>query len=110
MIFKNNTNIDIEIDNPDEDGVGEIIIKAPTVMLGYYGNPEATDSVLRDSWFHTGDLGKFDEDGFLFVTGRKKFVIVLKNGKKVARTGWNGKGMYLYLVHGTTVDKENLRL
>lgn len=76
-------NIDIEIDNPDEDGVGEIIIKAPTVMLGYYENPEATDSVLRDSWFHTGDLGKFDEDGFLFVTGRKKFVIVLKNGKKV---------------------------
>ena len=76
-------NIDIEIDNPDEDGVGEIIIKAPTVMLGYYENSEATDSVLKDEWFHTGDLGKFDEDGFLFVTGRKKFVIVLKNGKKV---------------------------
>ena len=76
-------NIDIKIDNPDEDGVGEIIIKAPTVMLGYYENSEATDSVLKDEWFHTGDLGKFDKDGFLFVTGRKKFVIVLKNGKKV---------------------------
>ena len=75
--------INIKIDNPDEDGIGEIIVNAPTVMLGYYENQEATNAVLKDGWFHTGDLGKFDEDGFLFITGRKKFVIVLKNGKKV---------------------------
>lgn len=76
-------NINIKIDNPDSDGVGEIIVNAPTVMLGYFENQEATNSVLKDGWFHTGDLGKFDKDGFLFITGRKKFVIVLKNGKKV---------------------------
>ena len=75
--------IDIKIDNPDEDGIGEIIVKAPTVMLGYYENKEATDSVLKDGWFYTGDLGKFDKDGYLYITGRKKFMIVLKNGKKI---------------------------
>lgn len=75
--------IDIAIDNPNEEGIGEIKAKAPTVMLGYYGNKEATDEVLKDGWFYTGDLGYFDKDGYLFVTGRKKDVIVLKNGKNI---------------------------
>lgn len=75
--------IDIKINNPDDDGIGEIIAKAPTVMIGYYENKEATSEVLKDGWFYTGDLGKFDKDGFLFITGRKKFMIVLKNGKKI---------------------------
>lgn len=75
--------IDIKIDNPNEEKIGEIIAKAPTVMLGYFANEEATSEVLKDGWFYTGDLGYIDKDGFLFVTGRKKDVIVLKNGKNI---------------------------
>lgn len=75
--------IDVKIDSPDSDGIGEIIVKAPTVMLGYVDNDEATAEVIKNNWFYTGDLGYFDEDGFLFVTGRKKDVIVLKNGKNI---------------------------
>lgn len=73
----------IEIENPDENGIGEIKIKGPNVMLGYYEMPEETNAVLQDGWFYTGDLGYFDKDGFLFITGRNKNMIVLKNGKKV---------------------------
>ena len=75
--------IDVEIDSPNEEGIGEIKAKSPTVMLGYYKNEEATKEVLKNGWFYTGDLGYIDKDGFLFVTGRKKDVIVLKNGKNV---------------------------
>ena len=52
-------------------------------MLGYYNNPEATNAVLKDGWFHTGDLGYIDSEGYLFITGRQKDVIVMQNGKKV---------------------------
>lgn len=76
-------NVEYKIDNPNDEGVGEIIVKGPNVMLGYYNMPEETEKVLRDGWFHTGDLGKIDENGYLYITGRCKSVIVTKNGKNI---------------------------
>ena len=73
----------LRIIDQDEDGIGEIIVKGPSVMMGYYENQEATDEVLRNGWLHTGDLGYIDEDGFVHITGRAKTVIVTKGGKNI---------------------------
>ncbi len=75
---------DIKIHEPDpETGIGEICAKGGNIMLGYYNNQEATDSVLKDGWFHTGDIGYLDQDRFVHITGRIKNVIITKNGKNV---------------------------
>lgn len=74
---------EIRIADADKNGVGEIICKGPSVMLGYYNNTEETEKVLRDGWLYTGDYGYFDSDGFLYICGRKKSVIVTKNGKNI---------------------------
>ena len=76
-------NVEIKIDNPDKDGVGEILGKGPNIMLGYYENEEATKNALDNGWLHTGDYGYIDSDGFIFITGRKSDIIVLKNGKNI---------------------------
>lgn len=76
-------NVQVELFNQDEQGIGEIRVKGPNVMLGYYENEEATSQVLKEGWFYTGDLAYYDKEGYLFLTGRKKDMIVLKNGKKV---------------------------
>ena len=76
-------NVQLKLEDVDENGVGEIVAKGPNIMLGYYENPEATEAVMKDGWFHTGDLGRFNKDGYLFIAGRKKEVIVLKNGENV---------------------------
>jgi long-chain acyl-CoA synthetase len=75
--------VQIKINNPDQDGVGEIFIKGDNVMIGYYKNPKLTQEAFENGWFKTGDLGFFDEDGFLHIAGRKKNVIIANNGKNV---------------------------
>lgn len=67
----------------NDEGIGELLVKGPSVMLGYYGEEELTKEAIQDGWFHTGDLAKIDEDGYIYICGRKKSVIVLKNGKNI---------------------------
>ena len=74
----------VKIDTPDENGEGEICVMGPNLMLGYYNNPEATAEVFdKDGFFHTGDYGRLDEEGWIYITGRKKNLIILSNGKNV---------------------------
>ncbi len=75
--------VEARLEDKNEEGIGEIVAKGPNVMLGYYENEEETAKVLKDGWFHTGDLAYQDKDGYFYITGRKKNVIVLKNGKNV---------------------------
>ena len=75
--------IDVRIDQPDASGIGEIIAKGPNVMVGYFENPEATAQTLRNGWLHTGDLGRIDEEGNVFIVGRKKEMILGASGENV---------------------------
>lgn len=76
--------LDVKIEDENEEGIGELLVKGPTVMMGYYQNEEATkETIDEEGWLHTGDLAKIDKDGFIFITGRKKYVIVMKNGKNI---------------------------
>ena len=75
--------LNVRIDKPGVDGIGEIIVKGPSVMMGYYEDKESTEKVLKDGWFFTGDLGYMDKNNFVYITGRKKNVIITKNGKNI---------------------------
>lgn len=101
---------EVEIVDKDEFGVGEIVVKGPSVMIGYYEDHEATDEVLKDGWLYTGDYGYFDEEGFLYITGRKKNVIVTKGGKnifpeEVETVILENPYVEEVLVHGVTDDR-----
>lgn len=76
--------VELKIDDPDSTGRGEILVKGPGVMLGYYNDPHSTADAFRDGWFCTGDLGRINKDGSLTITGRKKNLIILSNGENVS--------------------------
>ena len=103
---------EIKIIDKDEDGIGEIIFKGPNVMLGYYNLPEKTAEVLKEGWFYTGDLGFLDKDEWLYITGRKKNVIVTKTGKNIYPEEveyYINRNKYIEasLVHGVLEDENN---
>lgn len=75
--------VEVRIINPDRDGIGEIAVRGPNVMKGYFRNPEETEKVIKDGWLFTGDLGFKDKDGYLYITGRTKELIVLSSGKNI---------------------------
>lgn len=75
--------VEIKISAPDKSGLGEVLIKGPNVMQGYFKQPELTGDTVRDGWFYSGDLGYVDSEGYLFLSGRKKDVIVLGSGKNI---------------------------
>ena len=76
-------NVEIRIDSPNENGIGEIVARGPNIMQGYYNNPAATAEAIRDNWFFTGDLGYIDDEGYIFITGRRKNLIVNREGKNI---------------------------
>ncbi len=75
--------VEAKIIDANNEGVGELVVKGPNIAIGYYNDPKATKEVFNEKWFYTGDLAKIDEDGYIFIKGRKKSVIVLKNGKNI---------------------------
>lgn len=82
-IGKSVPSVEAKLVDVNDEGIGELVVKGPSIMLEYYNNEEATSEVMKDGWFHTGDLAKIDDEGYIFICGRKKSVIVLKNGKNI---------------------------
>ena len=100
----------IKINEPDEEGVGEIYVKGTNVMVGYYGEPEATAEAFDGDWFKTGDYGRIDDEGFLFLVGRKKNLIVLSNGKNVSPEELEDKLMLIDYVSEVLVYEEDKKI
>ena len=82
-IGKTVPSVEAKLVNVNDEGIGELVVRGSSVMLGYYENEKVNKKSLQDGWFYTGDLAKIDEEGYIFICGRKKSVIVLKNGKNI---------------------------
>lgn len=82
-IGKSVPGVEVKIEGVNSEGIGELVVKGPSIMIEYYGDKTATKEALKDGWFHTGDLAQIDDEGYIFIRGRKKSVIVLKNGKNI---------------------------
>ncbi len=101
--------VEVIINDPDEKGIGEICVKGPTLMKGYYNNPSDTEKAFGGGMFHTGDLGYLDEDGYLFITGRIKNLIILSNGENVSPELIESKLMESTIVKETVAyQRENV--
>ena len=116
-IGKTVPSVEAKIINPNKEGTGELIVKGPSIMLEYYKNKKATNEALIDGWFYTGDLAKIDEDGFIFISGRKKSVIVLKNGKNIFPEEMEGlinkiEGVEESFIYGKQIseDKNDIKI
>ena len=116
-IGKTVPSVEAKVIDCNSEGIGELIVKGPNIMLGYYQNDEATEKAIIDGWFHTGDLAKIDKDGYIFICGRKKNVIVLKNGKNIYPEEIEGlinkiEGVEESFIYGKPLssDKENIKI
>lgn len=116
-IGKSVPSVKAKIVDKNEEGIGELIVKGPSVMLGYYGDEKANKEALKSGWFYTGDLAKIDEEGYIFICGRKKSVIVLKNGKNIFPEEMENlvnkiEGVTESFVFGKQLseDKENIKI
>ena len=116
-IGKTVPSVEAKIINPNREGTGELIVKGPSIMLEYYKNKKATNEAVIDDWFYTGDLAKIDEEGFIFISGRKKSVIVLKNGKNIFPEEMEGlinkiEGVEESFIYGKQIseDKNDIKI
>ena len=116
-IGKTVPSVEAKVINCNKEGIGELIVRGPNIMLGYYKNEDATKKAIIDGWFYTGDLARIDEDGYIFICGRKKNVIVLKNGKNIYPEEMENlinkiEGVEESFVYGKQMsnDKENIKV
>ena len=116
-IGKTVPSVEAKVIDCNKEGIGELIVRGPNIMLGYYQNEDATKKAIIDGWFHTGDLARIDEDGYIFICGRKKNVIVLKNGKNIYPEEMENlinkiEGVEESFVYGKQMsnDKENIKV
>ena len=116
-IGKTLPSVEAKVIDCNKEGIGELIVRGPNIMLGYYQNEDATKKAIIDGWFYTGDLARIDEDGYIFICGRKKNVIVLKNGKNIYPEEMENlinkiEGVEESFVYGKQMsnDKENIKV